>query len=74
MRGATITLFKVKETGNRWGGYTSIDWWSPSGSPKPGNDPNAFLFSLDLKSYYPVQIPEEAIIVSSWYGPRFGLN
>ena len=42
-KGATVTLFNVKETNLRCGGFTSLNWEAPaSGTYK--NDPNSFLF------------------------------
>jgi hypothetical protein len=43
MKGATVTLFKVKETNLRCGGFTSLNWEAPS-SGTYKNDPNSFLF------------------------------
>ena len=43
MKGPTVTLFNVKETNLRCGGFTALNWEAPaSGTYK--NDPNSFLF------------------------------
>ena len=65
-KGATITLIKVKKTGKRCGGYTSISWKSLDEFAK---DPSAFLFSLDLKSHYPVQQNQYAVYLNRKFGP-----
>ncbi len=53
------------------GGYSSVDWESPS-SPNQKSDNKAFLFSLDLKEYFPVK--DQTIAIGCWEysGPCFG--
>jgi hypothetical protein len=68
-KGPTITFFKVKESGRRCGGFTSISW-DTSNSYK--SDSTAFVFSLDNKKHFPVKNNDKAIFCSSDYGPRFG--
>ena len=51
-RGPTVVLMKIKQTGRRCGGFTSVPWDSTTGDYK--KDEHAFLFSLDLKTHYPV--------------------
>ncbi len=70
-KGPTITFFKVKETGRRCGGFTSISW-DTSGDYK--KDTTAFLFSLENKLHFPVKNTDKAICCASNYGPRFGGN
>jgi hypothetical protein len=41
-----FTIFKAKESGFAFGGFTSVEWDSSSGHK---SDPNAFLFSLTNK-------------------------
>ena len=59
-RGSIVVLMKIKQTGRRCGGFTSVSWESPSsGSYK--KDEHAFLFSLDLNTHFPVIDPSKAI-------------
>ena len=67
-KGYTLTLIRNTK-GYRCGGFTSQSW-SSSGSYK--NDPNAFLFSLEFKEYYPTYDGTNAIYDHSSYGPTFG--
>ena len=48
-----MVLMKIKQTGRRFGGFTSVSWDSPSNTGHK-YDEYAFLFSLDLKTHYPV--------------------
>jgi hypothetical protein len=45
-KGSTISLIET-DTGRRFGGYTKLDW--DSSNTMKGNDPQAFVFSLDHK-------------------------
>jgi hypothetical protein len=47
-RGPTVVLMKIKQTGRRFGGFTSVSWESPSSNSGYKYDDYAFLFSLDL--------------------------
>ena len=50
-KGPTIVLFK-SDKGKRFGGFTSISWHSEE---RYSNDPNAFLFSLNIKAQFIVK-------------------
>ena len=67
-KGYTLTLIRNTK-GYRCGGFTSQSW-SSSGNYKA--DPNAFLFSLEFKEYYPTYDGTNAIYDHSSYGPTFG--
>ena len=67
-KGYTLTLIRNTK-GYRCGGFTSQSW-SSSGNYKA--DPNAFLFSLEFKEYYPTYDGTNAIYDNSGYGPTFG--
>ena len=67
-KGYTLSL--VRNTrGFRCGGFTTISWASRNSYV---NDPSAFLFSLDLKEYYPSYDGTNAIYDNSSYFPTFG--
>jgi hypothetical protein len=53
------------------GGYTDISWGSHGGYVQR-EDPNAFLFSVDQKSIYPVQDKTHSVWHQRDYGPWFG--
>ena len=67
------TIVFVKSNKNcRFGGYASQPWdWRINNYIV---DPNAFIFSLDRKKKYPVNIPEQALYSHIDYGPTFGRN
>ena len=67
-KGYTLTLIRNTK-GYRCGGFTSQSW-SSYGNYKA--DPNAFLFSLEFKEYYPTYDGNNAIYDHSSYGPTFG--
>ena len=67
-KGSTLTLIRNTK-GYRCGGFTSQSW-STCNSYK--NDPNAFLFSLEYKEYYPSYDGTNAIYDYQGYGPTFG--
>jgi len=73
----TLTIFKAKESGFIFGGFTSVSWES-SAIDKSKSDPNAFLFSLTNKDNRPLKMnidPNKqryAINCDSKYGPSFG--
>ena len=72
-KGSTLTLFRVKETDLRCGGYTTAQWEGPSsGVYKPC--PSSFLFSLDKNVYLPVKDSNKATYCSGNWGPTFGDN
>jgi hypothetical protein len=70
-RGPTVSLMKIKQTGRRCGGFTSVPWESPSRGCY-NYDEYAFLFSLDLNTHYPVIYQARAIYCDSGYGIYFG--
>lgn len=53
------------------GGYTGESWETPNGN-KWKQDPNAFLFSCDLETVYPVVDTNKAIFCQAEFGPYFG--
>ena len=55
--------------GYRCGGFTTKSWSSCNTNV---NDPNAFLFSLEFKEYYPSYDGSNAIYDHYQYGPTFG--
>ena len=66
------TLVLIKSAGNRrFGGFTSVQWSSPSSSEWK-DDPNAFLFSLDKNKIYPYKKDGKAIYNYKGCGPYFG--
>ena len=69
-RGPQLTLMRSK-AGKVFGGFTMKHWKTPwvVGYEK---DPEAFLFSLDLKKKYRIKNSQQAIYVSGSYGPIFG--
>jgi hypothetical protein len=67
-KGATLTLIRTSK-GYRSGGYTTISW---SSRGNYANDPNAFLFSLDLKEQYFTSEGTNAVYDNGSYGPTFG--
>ena len=70
-KGETIVLIKT-DNNCRFGGYTSKSWdWHVNNYIL---DENAFIFSLDTKKKYPINIPEQAIYSHIDYGPTFGRN
>ena len=65
-----MTVSVVKTTkGKTFGGFTARSWDSSSGYKQ---DPQAFLFSLDLQAIYPITDHTKSINCSSGYGPIFG--
>ena len=73
----TLTIFKAKGSSYIFGGYTTVDWESPT-DRKCKSDPNAFIFSLKNKDNKPVKINiipvyhDHAIYCHSSSGPTFG--
>ena len=67
-QGASVTLFYCSN-GRKCGGFTSQSWDS---SGKAKSDSKSFLFSLDNKLVFPVQIPDKAIHCAINYSPTFG--
>ena len=69
-KGAQLTLMRSR-AGKVFGGFTMKHWQSPwlVGYVE---DPEAFLFSLDLKKEYRVKNHKNAIFVGASYGPIFG--
>ena len=68
----TLTIFRVKQLGYIFGGYTEVKW---SQFSEHTLDSNAFIFSLTNKSNKPCKMmtndPTKSIYQSS-YGPVFG--
>jgi hypothetical protein len=72
-KGPTLTLFRVKETDLRCGGYTTAPWEAlSSGACKPC--PSSFLFSLEKNLHLPVKDSNKATYCTSNWGPTFGDN
>ena len=72
-KGYTLTLIRNTK-GYRCGGFTSQSW-SSSGNYKA--DPNAFLFSLEFKEYYPTYDGTNAIYDNEdkeWYGAEYTID
>jgi len=67
-KGKTLTLVRNTK-GYRCGAFITQSW---SSSNNYINDPNAFLFSLEFKEYYPIYDGTNAIYDYSSYGPTFG--
>ena len=67
-KGKTLTLVRNTK-GYRCGAFITQSW---SSSNNYINDPNAFLFSLEFKEYYPIYDGTNAIYDHSSYGPTFG--
>lgn len=70
-KGATITLFKLKE-GPCIGGFTRAQWISPVKSSQNVEDSSAMLFNLTEKLKFPIVIKERAIYCKREWGPCFG--
>lgn len=68
-KGPTITLYQSLH--NRFGGYTSTSF-EFTGDPIYKNDPDTFLFSLDLKRKYLPTNTDKVILNSEEYFPSFG--
>ena len=68
--GPTLTIIQTT-LGERFGGYTSKNWTSPSSSKWP-EDKLAFVFSLNKKEKFPIKIAEQAVGHYNDYGPIFG--
>jgi len=69
-RGHTITIIKATN-GTKFGGYTTL-LWEPSTGTWKGNDPNAFIFSLDKNLKLKCNDQDYVIHTNSDYGPIFG--
>ena len=67
-KGYTLTLIK-NTRGYRCGAFITQSWQSSNNNIK---DPNAFLFSLEYKEYYPSYDGTNAIYDHSSYLPTFG--
>ena len=71
----TLTILKAKESKFIFGGFTTVDWDSSSGSK---SDPNAFIFSLTNKDKTPLKMKVDpnyhqyGIYCISSCGPSFG--
>jgi hypothetical protein len=72
-KGPTVTLIE-STSGYIFGGYISITWEGPSNWTYKGNDPNAFIFSVNNKCKYPIQDQSRVINNQKDYGPDFGSN
>lgn len=73
-KGSTITIIK-STIGRIFGGYTTLDWLSPPTSMYDaylGNDPDAFIFSIDNKTKLTCNYQERVICCNINYGPTFG--
>ena len=67
-QGYTLTLIRNTK-GYRCGGFTTKSWYTCNSY---NTDPNAFLFSLEFKEYYPSYDGTNAIYDYQGYGPTFG--
>ena len=68
-KGYTLTLVRTSK-GYRCGGFISQSWGSTNNYIQ---DKNAFLFSLEFKEMYPINVDgTNAIYDHSSYGPTFG--
>jgi hypothetical protein len=69
----TLTIFKAKNSGHIFGGYTNATW---SSLIQYKYDPNAFIFSLTNKENQPCKMVtsnvDRSIRCSPYYGPSFG--
>lgn len=68
-QGSTITLCKTTSS-KVFGGFTNLDWDSTSGFK--GNDPQAFIFSIDHKIKLTCHDQNKVINCRSIFGPTFG--
>ena len=59
-KGATVTLFKIKD-GPCVGGFTKAQWTSPTKSSFNNPDSDAILFNLTQNIAFPIVIQERAI-------------
>ncbi len=66
-KGKTLTIIKVKNNQNIFGGYTEAGWEGQCYK----NDPNAFIFSLINHDKQPIKIKSNGSN-SIWCGPSFG--
>ena len=69
-RGPTLVLIETTK-GYKFGGYTSLDWESPSNTLYK-TDENTFLFSLNPMKKYQKFKNGRSIYVDKSYGPGFG--
>ena len=70
-KGPTVTLIQ-SETGEKFGGYTSLNW-TLNGGPY-FSDEKSFIFSLDQKEKLPIMNPQHAIYSGTCWGPCFGYS
>ena len=70
-KGATVSLYKLKENGLCIGGFTSAYWGSPH-SRTPVSDSTAMLFNLTTNKVFKCQDHSMAIECYKGYGPVFG--
>ena len=69
-QGPTITFIKTS-LGRLCGGFTPLPWDSDGGW-KTDPSKQAFLFSLDSQTVYPLTDPRDTSYSNSTYGPLFG--
>jgi len=63
----TLTVYKVKNTGYIYGGYTeSLDYWSTK------SDKNEFVFSLTNRENAPIKMKSRGKSKSIYCGPSYG--
>ncbi len=67
----TITFIE-SEQGRRFGGYTKLLWNSDENEKYKGNDPSAFIFSLDKRIKLQSNNDNIIIYCDNNYGPCFG--
>jgi hypothetical protein len=70
-KGSTITFIKTNKS-RVFGGFTNLEWESPSSGTPKANDPQAFIFSIDTKTKLTCHDQRYVIYCNSSYGPTFG--
>lgn len=69
-KGATLSLFKVKDTGHCVGGFTNAQWSAPDQGIEVA-DHGAVLFNLTKQTAFKVIKVDKAIYCEKNSGPRF---
>ena len=72
-KGPTVSLFKIKDTDQCVGGFTSSQWTSPQ-TRTYVTDSTAMLFNLTARKLFKSKKYEWAIACGKYYGPCFGDN
>ena len=66
--------FISTDKSRRFGGFTTLPWDSPSSGTYKGNDPQAFIFSLDHQTKLTCNNQSSVIYCRNNYGVIFGGN